>query len=53
LTPELTPEGKMQDLSNTSDPTPLPPELVKIVDVWADLPEHIKAAIMALVKTRV
>jgi hypothetical protein len=32
-------------------PAPLPPDIAEIVASWAQLPEHIKAAVMALVKT--
>ena len=31
----------------------MPPELWTIVDCWDDLPEHIKAAIMALVNSHI
>jgi hypothetical protein len=29
----------------------IPPDLSHVVNRWKDLPEHIKAAVMALVKT--
>jgi hypothetical protein len=32
--------------------TPLDPDLAQIVDCWPTLPEHIKAAVMALVNTQ-
>ena len=48
LTPQLTPKSQKQGKFDTSD---LPTDLVQIVTVWFDLPEHIKAAIKALVQT--
>jgi hypothetical protein len=30
---------------------PLPPDLARVVAVWPALPEHIKAAVLALVAT--
>ena len=33
------------------DPAELPPDLMKIVTLWPELPIHIKAAIKALVQT--
>jgi hypothetical protein len=44
LTPKFPKQGKI-------DTKELPPELAEIVSVWLELPEHIKSAIMALVKT--
>ena len=35
----------------TQDTSELPPDLAKIAAAWPDLPEHIKAAIKALVQT--
>ena len=34
-----------------TDPSELPSDLVEIVAVWPELPEHIKAAIKALITT--
>ncbi len=48
LTPQLTPKSPKQPKIDTSE---LPSDLAEIVAVWLDLPEHIKAAIKALVQT--
>jgi len=48
LTPQLTPKSPKQ---GKIDPSELPPDLAEIVAVWPELPEHIKAAIKALVQT--
>ncbi|MHC4703385.1 MAG: hypothetical protein ACYTFQ_22695 [Planctomycetota bacterium] len=50
LTPQLTPKSGRQGEIDTSE---LPPDLVEIVAVWPQLPEHIKAAIKALVQTHI
>jgi hypothetical protein len=50
LTPQWTPESQKQGEIDTSK---LPPDLAEIVAVWPDLPEHIKAAIKALVQTHI
>ncbi|OHB63108.1 MAG: hypothetical protein A2Y76_04920 [Planctomycetes bacterium RBG_13_60_9] len=47
LTPQLTPESQKQ---GQIEPTPLPPDLAEIVAVWPQLPEHIQAAIITLVR---
>jgi hypothetical protein len=44
LTPESPKQGKF-------DTQQLPADLTKIIAVWPDLPEHIKAAIKALIQT--
>jgi hypothetical protein len=43
----LTPESPKQGKTDTQD---LPPDLAEIVAVWPVLPEHIRAAIKALVQ---
>ena len=47
LTPQLTPKSLKQGEIDTSE---LPLDLVEIIAVWPELPEHIKAAIKALVQ---
>jgi len=47
LTPQLTPESPKQGKIDTSE---LPADLAEIVAVWPELPEHIKAAIRALIQ---
>jgi hypothetical protein len=46
LTPQWTPEDPKSGLVDTSK---LPADLAEIVTSWPQLPDHIKAAIMALV----
>jgi hypothetical protein len=49
LTPQSTPES----LNTPETDIPgLPSDLAEIVAVWPRLPEHIRAAIMALVRTQ-
>jgi hypothetical protein len=48
LTPQLTPNSRKQGEIDTSE---LPPDLAEIVTVWPELPEHLKAAIKALIQT--
>jgi len=48
LTPQLTLNSPKQPKIDTSE---LPSDLAEIVAVWPELPEHIKAAIKALVGT--
>jgi hypothetical protein len=48
LTPQLTPNSRKQGEIDTLE---LPTELAEIVAVWSELPEHIKAAINALIQT--
>jgi hypothetical protein len=46
LTPQLTPEGKIDTLE-------LPADLAEIVSVWSGLPEHIRQTIKTLVSVTV
>ena len=39
--------------NNKNQAKDLPDDLLKIVEIWPSLPEHIKAAINALVQTRI
>jgi hypothetical protein len=48
LTPQLTPERPKRAQIDTRT---LSADLARIVAVWPNLPDHIKAAMMALVKT--
>jgi hypothetical protein len=48
LTPQLTPKSQKQGKIDTQN---LSSDLAEIVAVWPELPEHIKAAIKALVQT--
>jgi len=48
LTPQLTPKTQKQDKISEQN---LSLDLAEIVAVWPELPEHIKAAIKALVHT--
>jgi hypothetical protein len=50
LTPQLTPKSPKQGQIDTQN---LPPDLAEIVAVWPQLPEHIKAAIKALVQIHI
>jgi hypothetical protein len=48
LTPQLTPKTPKQAEIDTQN---LLPDLAEIVTIWPELPEHIKAAIKALIQT--
>jgi hypothetical protein len=48
LTPQLTPKSQNQSYIDTKS---LPADLAEVVAVWSELPEHIKAAIKALIHT--
>jgi len=45
------PAYKEKPKTGKIDTSELPPDLAEIVAVWLELPEHIKAAIKALVET--
>ena len=48
LAPKLTPTSQQQSKIDVAN---LPADLAEIVFTWPELPEHIKAAIKALIKT--
>jgi hypothetical protein len=48
LTHQLTPEYPKEAKNQVQN---LPDDLAKIVEIWPELPEHIKAAVMPLVRT--
>ena len=50
MTPQLTPKSQKQPKIDTSE---LPSDLAEIVALWPSLPEHIKAAVKALVQTHI
>jgi hypothetical protein len=50
LTPQLTPKSPKQAEIESQK---LPADLAEIVAVWPELPEHIKAAIKALVQIHI
>jgi hypothetical protein len=51
LTPQLTPKSQKQPKNTTTETQQLPADLAEIFRLWPELPEHIKAAIKALVQT--
>ena len=50
LTPQLTPKSPKQPKIDTEK---LSSDLAEIVQLWPELPEHIKAAIKALIQTNI
>ncbi|OHB59795.1 MAG: hypothetical protein A2173_00850 [Planctomycetes bacterium RBG_13_44_8b] len=49
LTPQLTPKSQKQGKIDTQN---LSSNLAEVIAVWPELPEHIKAAIKALIHTQ-
>ena len=52
-TSDYKPAYKKNPKTAETQPENLSPDLTEIVTVWSKLPEHIKAAIKALVKTHI
>ena len=48
LTPQLTPKSQKHSKIDTLK---LPSDLTEVITVWPDLPDNIKAAIKALIRT--